>query len=138
MATATDAKIAFSLAILGAPQASQGATTAYRFAAAALAQGHRIYRLFFYGDGVHNASALAVVPRDDFDLPAHWQRLIGDHQLHAVVCIASAARRGVLSDAEAQRYGSHAGNLAPAFELGGLGELVDAALNSDRLLLFGN
>lgn len=138
MTTATDAKIAFSIAILGAPQTSQGAATAYRFAAAALASGHHIDRLFFYGDGVHNSSALAVVPRDDFDLPAHWQRLISDHQLRAVVCIASAARRGVLSDAEAKRYSKGTGNLAPAFELGGLGELVDAALNSDRLLLFGN
>lgn len=138
MATATDARIAFSLAILGAPQSSPGAATAYRFAAAALADGHRIHRLFFYGDGVHNGSMLAVVPRDDFDLPEHWRRLIGDHGLDAVVCIASGARRGILSAAEASRYGKPAGNLAPAFQLGGLGELVDAALNSDRLILFGN
>lgn len=128
----------FSLAIHGAPHTSASAETACRFAVAALAAGHSIYRLFYYHDGVHNASALAVVPADENSLTARWQTLIREHQLDAVVCIAAALRRGILNSDEAARLDKSATNLAPEFRLGGLGELIDAALCSDRLITFGN
>ncbi len=53
----------FSMAVHGPPYTSQASTTALRFARAALAAGHTIPRVFFYHDGVHSASALAVPPR---------------------------------------------------------------------------
>jgi tRNA 2-thiouridine synthesizing protein D len=107
------------------------------FAQAALAGGHEIVRLFFYQDGVHSASANAVTPQDELDLPAQWRDFIAQHQLDGVVCIAAALRRGVLNDEEAQRYQRPAANLLTPWELSGLGQLHDAAQMADRVICFG-
>ncbi len=128
----------FSLAIYAAPYATEGSASAYRFACAAIAQGHEIYRLFFYSDGVHNANALAAPPQDEAQLPQQWQVLARENNIDVVVCIASALRRGVLNQEEAQRYDKSAFNLAEGFEISGLGQLVDAAVHSDRVITFGN
>lgn len=107
------------------------------FAKAALASGHEIYRLFFYGDGVHSSTGLQVAPQDEPDLAQEWAELVKAHQLDAVVCIAAALKRGILNTAEAQRYSKRAANLNDAFELAGLGQLVEAVARSDRVLTFG-
>ena len=127
----------FSLAIYGAPYSSQAPDTAYQFAKAALAAGHEIYRLFFYMDGVQNASQLATPPQDEQNIPQRWNELIKAHNIDAVVCIAAALRRGLLDKAEAARYEKEADNLAEGFSLSGLCQLVDAGIESDRLITFG-
>lgn len=128
----------FTLAIYGAPSSSQSAYSALQFARAVLERGHTIYRLFFYADGVHNGSLLATPPQDEINLPEQWQQLINDHQLDAVVCIAAALRRGVLDQTEATRYDKPAANLRDNFELSGLGQFIEAAVVSDRVITFGN
>jgi len=128
----------FSLAIFGAPYSSQAPETAYRFARAALAGGHEIYRLFFYLDGVHNASGAAVPPQDEINIPERWSVLIKEYDIDAVVCIAAALRRGVLDQEEAQRYEKPPLQLAEGFVLSGLGQLIDAGIESDRLITFGS
>ena len=127
----------FSLLILGPPYSTQASASALRFARAALASGHGIYRLFFYHDGVHNASALVTPAQDENDLPQQWRELIEQHQLDSVICIAAATRRGVLSKQEAERLGKASGNLGDGHVLSGLGQLVDAGLNADRVITFG-
>lgn len=131
-----EAHMIFSVVILAAPGVSQGADSALRFTRSLLAQGHTVYRLFFYGDGVHNATALAAPPQDEQDIPGAWHRLIQRHELDAVVCIAAAIRRGILDSTEAERYNKAAANLAAGFTLSGLGQLVDACVNSDRVVTF--
>lgn len=126
-----------SLAVYSAPFSSQAADSAYHFACAALAQGHSIYRLFFYSDGVHNASQLLTPPQDETDTLARWQKLGREHHIDMVVCIAAALHRGVLDATEAQRYEKPSHNLAEGFVIGGLGQLLDAAVHSDRLITFG-
>jgi tRNA 2-thiouridine synthesizing protein D len=127
----------YTLVIHSPPTSSPTSRSAWMFASAVLAAGHEIYRLFFYGDGVHNASSLAVVPQDELDLPAAWRALITEHNLDAVACIAAGLKRGVLDDGEAERYERPASNLDSAFELSGLGQLVEAAVKSDRVITFG-
>ncbi|WP_339896933.1 sulfurtransferase complex subunit TusD [uncultured Gilvimarinus sp.] len=127
----------FTLVILGAPYSDSASQTALAFAQAALANGHNIYRLFFYADGIHNATRLAAPPQDEHDLPASWQQLIEQHQLDAVVCIAAALRRGLLDATEAERYQKGSDNIAQGFELSGLGQLIEASAASDRVLTFG-
>ncbi|SHE66179.1 tRNA 2-thiouridine synthesizing protein D [Microbulbifer donghaiensis] len=127
----------FSLAVYSAPHSSQAAASALRFARALLREGHQLYRVFFYCDGVHNGSSLSAPPQDETDLLAGWQALQQQHQLDLVVCIAAAQRRGVLSDSEASRLEKPAANLAAGFELAGLGQLADAVAQSDRLVTFG-
>jgi tRNA 2-thiouridine synthesizing protein D len=126
----------FTIVIHSAP-VSQQSLSALLFARAALEAGHGIYRLFFYGDGVHNASRLNVTPQDELDIPAAWRDLIEEHKLDAVVCIAAGLKRGLINESEAQRHEKLAYNLDPAFELSGLGQLLDAAVKSDRLVTFG-
>lgn len=127
----------FTLIVHAAPIQQQGAETALRFARAALAAGHRIQRVFFYRDGIHNGSRLVSLPPDELNIPHAWQTLAAEHQLDLVVCIAAAVRRGLVDAGEAKRYGHTADNLAAGFELSGLGQLIDACLSADRVVTFG-
>lgn len=125
----------FSLAVYAAPYSSQASQTAYEFARALLRQGHKLHRVFFYHDGVHNATALASSPQDEFDLHNAWSLLAQEYDL--VVCIAAALKRGLLNKEEADRYSKPAHNLNDNFELSGLGQLIEAAVTSDRVITFG-
>jgi tRNA 2-thiouridine synthesizing protein D len=126
----------FAIVVRGAPYSSQAALSAYHFCCAVLASGHTVLRLFFYEDGVLNASANIVPPQDELHLPRAWQTLVQQHGIDAVVCVASALKRGVVGAAEAQRYELPAGSLLPGFVIGGLGQLVDASVKADRVLTF--
>ncbi|MFC2971317.1 sulfurtransferase complex subunit TusD [Azotobacter bryophylli] len=126
----------FAIALFSPPHAPSS-RRALRFAEAVLAGGHEINRLFFYQDGVHNASGGVVTPQDEADLPAQWRAFVANHRLDAVVCIAAALRRGELNEEEAKRYGRTAVSVAPPWELSGLGQLHEAAQQADRLVCFG-
>ncbi|MDV7209791.1 sulfurtransferase complex subunit TusD [Azotobacter beijerinckii] len=126
----------FAIALFAPPHAPSS-RRALRFAEAVLASGHEINRLFFYQDGVHNASGSIVTPQDEADLAAQWRAFVERHELDAVVCIAAALRRGVLDAQEAQRYGRAAVAVTPPWELSGLGQLHEAAQHADRLVCFG-
>ncbi|MFV0932186.1 sulfurtransferase complex subunit TusD [Pseudomonas jessenii] len=126
----------FAIAVFSAAHAPSS-RRALLFAQAALASGHEIVRLFFYQDGVYNASASVVTPQDELDLPKQWHAFVSDHQLDGVVCIAAALRRGVLNEEEARRYQREAVAVGAPWELSGLGQLHDAAQDADRLICFG-
>lgn len=126
----------FAVVVRGAPYASQASWSAYHFCRAVLASGHEILRLFFYEEGVLNASANIVPPQDALHLPRAWQQLIEAEGLDAVVCVASALKHGVVDAGEAERYGLQAPSMLPGFSIGGLGQLVDASVKADRVLTF--
>lgn len=127
----------FSLVIYAAPYSSEAASSALRFAQSVLEQDHEIYRLFFFGDGVHNASQLAVVAQDETNLQQQWDNLIQRHEIDSVICVSSALRRGVLNEAEADRHRRGSASAFASSEIAGLGQLVDATLHSDRVVSFG-
>ncbi len=126
----------FAIAVFSPPYAP-ATRRALRFTEAALAAGHEIVRVFFYGEGVHNASANLVVPQDEQNIGAQWQALIQAHALDGVVCIAAALRRGVLNTEEATRWARPAANAVATLELSGLGQLHEAVQGADRLMCFG-
>jgi tRNA 2-thiouridine synthesizing protein D len=128
----------FSLAIYAAPYSSQASHSAYRFACALLENGHSLYRVFFYHDAVHTASALSTQQQDEINFTLEWQALAKKYGIELIVCIAAALKRGVINQQESIRYDKAAFNLANGFEISGLGQLVDAAVVSDRLITFGN
>lgn len=128
----------FSINVLAPPYSSQASYSAYRFCEALLAQGHSLHRIFFYQDGIYNATRLAAPPQDELDLYSEWQHLAKEHGIELVVCIAAALRRGLLDQEESIRYQKDTSNLAEGFTLGGLGQLIEAAASSDRLVTFGN
>lgn len=127
----------FSVLVSAGPYTHQAADSAYHFIRAALAQGHECYRVFFYHDGVNNATRLATPPQDDRDIVGRWSALAAQYAVDLVVCVAAAQRRGIVDAAEAARHGKDADNLAPGFRISGLGQLIEAAIESDRLITFG-
>jgi len=129
--------VKFSIVIYAAPYSAESAATALRFAQSLIQQGHELYRLFFFGDGVHNASKLTVVAQDEINLQQQWSKLIEDHDIDSVICVSSALRRGVLDQTEADRHEFGTASAYENSEVAGLGQLVDAALHSDRVVNFG-
>jgi len=120
------------------PYQHQASDSALQFVKAAVAKGHEIFRVFFYHDGVNNGTRLAVPPQDDRNITAEWTKLAQDHGMDLVVCIAAAQRRGVLDANEAKRQGKDGDNIAPGFRISGLGQLIEAGIQADRLVVFGD
>ncbi len=129
-------KLSYTLVITGAPWASQAPQTALAFARAAVSAGHRLDRVFLYGEGVHLASSLCAPPSDEPHWPQQWSDFLSDNQIPGVACVASALRRGLVDEREQNRYQLPAHNLRSPFEIAGLGEWVDGTLKSDRVLYF--
>ncbi len=127
----------FSLLILASPNSQQGGLSALKFAKTCIADGHEIYRVFFYHEAVQTASMLQAPMQDEINLHKEWSKLAQEHNLDLVTCIAAALKRGVLDQSEAKRYDKESFNLAAPFELSGLGQLLDAQINSDQLITFG-
>lgn len=128
----------FGIMVNEGPYQHQASDTAYQFAKAALAKGHSIYRVFFYHDGVNNGTRLTVPPQDDRNIVNRWSELAAANNIDLVVCVAAAQRRGILDESEAKRHGKDASNIAPGFRISGLGQLVEAGIQSDRLVVFGD
>jgi tRNA 2-thiouridine synthesizing protein D len=109
------------------PYNHQAADTAYQFAKAAIDKGHEIHRVFFYHDGVNNASKLTEPPQDDRNIVNRWSKLAEEHGVDLVVCVAAAQRRGITD-----------GVLGDNFRISGLGQLVEMGIQYDRLVTFGD
>ena len=120
------------------PYTHEASDTAYQFVKAALAKGHEIFRVFFYHDGVNNGTRLTVPPQDDRNLQRAWSEIALTRNIDLVVCIAAAQRRGILDANEAKRHGKDADNIAPGFRISGLGQLIEAGIEADRLVVFGD
>ena len=120
------------------PYQHQASDTAYQFAKAALEKGHEIYRVFFYHDGVNKATRLTTPPQDDRNIVIRWSELAEKHNVDLVVCVAAAQRRGIVDADEAKRNGKDANNIAPGFRISGLGQLIEAGIQCDRLVVFGD
>jgi len=126
----------FTIAVHGAPYASQANQHALSFCTAAVDAGHVIYRVFFYHEAVITALNAQMPPQGESDIVAQWQKFGAEQDVELAVCIANGIKRGVLSEAERQRYDKPAATLADRFELVGLGQLIDAMANSDRYVEF--
>ena len=117
----------FGLLVSEGPYTHQAPDTAYQFAKAAIAKGHDIQRVFFYHDGVNNSTKLTEPPQDDRNIVNRWSKLAEEHGVDLVVCVAAALRRGICDE-----------NLAKGFRISGLGQLVEAGIQADRLVVFGD
>lgn len=116
----------YSLAVYSPPGINS--LLALEFAECLLRQGHGLERVFFFSEGVKNCST------DEGNLP--WRNFIQQHQVDAVVCIASAHKRGIIDPTTARQRGDCESNLAEEFSIGGLGQLIDAGLSADRFITF--
>ncbi len=128
----------FAILVNEGPYTHQASDSAYHFTAAALAAGHEIVRVFYYHDGVNNGTRLSVPPQDDRNISQRWAELGKQHDLELILCVAAAQRRGLLDADEAKRAGKDSDNIADGFQISGLGQLIDAGIQADRLLVFGD
>jgi tRNA 2-thiouridine synthesizing protein D len=117
----------FGILVNEGPFTHQASDSAYRFAAAAIDKGHEVARVFFYNDGVYNANKLSEPQTDDRNLVSLWSELGKEHGIDLVVCIAAALRRGIKEEV-----------LQEGFRISGLGQLVEAGIENDRLVVFGD
>ena len=127
----------YSLLVLSSPTSGQASRSAALFAKAVLRRGHSIERVFFMDDGCYAGAINRVLPQDEVNPLEQWTELAQDHEVELVLCASSALRRGLLDATEAERYEKEAATVHPDFVISGLGQLVDAAAKSDRLITFG-
>ena len=128
----------FAILVNEGPYTHEASDSAYHFTEAALRGGHEIVRVFFYHDGVNNGTRLSVPPQDDRNVSERWSKLGQENDLELILCVAAAQRRGMLDEDEAKRAGRDSDNIAPGFQISGLGQLIDAGIQADRLIVFGD
>jgi len=117
----------FGILVNEGPFTHQASDSAYQFAKSAIEKGHEVIRVFFYHDGVNNANGLSEPQSDDRNLVELWGKLAAEHNVDLVVCVAAAMRRGIKDDI-----------LASGFRISGLGQLIEAGIIGDRLIVFGD
>ena len=120
------------------PYQHQASDSAWHFVQAALASGHEVIRVFFYHDGVNNGTRLMTPPQDDRHIQKRWTELANSHNLDLVLCVAACQRRGMVDDGERERNSKDATNIADGFRISGLGQLIEAGIEADRLVTFGD
>jgi len=128
----------FGIVVNEGPYTHEAADTAYNFTKAAIDAGHEVMRVFFYHDGVNNGTRLTTPPQDDRNIVNRWSQLAREHGVDLVVCVAAAQRRGIVDADEAKRNGKDANNIAEGFRISGLGQLIEAGIKTDRLMVFGD
>ena len=114
----------FGILVNEGPYQHQASDSAYLFTKAALEEGHKIFRVFFYHDGVNNGTRLATPPQDDRHIPNRWSELAKEYDLDLVLCVAAAQRRGMVDPDEMKRNNKDSNNIAEKFRISGLGQLI--------------
>lgn len=111
------------LLVQGAPFTTAAAERACAFARAALAAGHRVGSVFFYKDAVAVGNRFAT---DDDGARDAWRMLAAEGGFELMICISAAGRRGVVENR----------SVADGFVIVGLGQLIQAMEECDRLVTF--
>lgn len=125
-----------NLLVTGPLYSSQSGYSALRFCEAAVIAGHTISQVFFYQDGVTQASRLSLPLDDEFEPVAQWVEFSTSNGVPLIVCVSAAERRGVMSDEQALENQLGTGNLGLNFDVAGLGVLHEASLSCDRTVSF--
>ena len=128
----------FAIQVNEGPYNHEASVSALNFVRAAVDAGHEIFRVFFYHDGVNNGTRYTTPPQDDINIVNAWSELAEKHSMNLVVCVAAAQRRGIVDEGEQQRNGKDGNNIAAGFRISGLGQLIEAGIQSERLVVFGD
>ena len=115
-----------SLLVQSNPISSNTQLLALQFAQEAISQGHSLLRIFFYKEGGFVGNKYSSSPENETNIQAKWGAFAKETGTELVICIASAQRRGVIQSK----------NVAVGFSVVGLGQMVEAMLESDRTVTF--
>lgn len=127
-----------SIQVSEGPYNHEASVTAINYVKAAVEAGHEIFRVFFYHDGVNNGTKFATPPQDDMNIQKTWSELAEAHNIDLVVCVAAAQRRGIVDEGEMTRNKKDGMNIMDGFRISGLGQLIEAGIESERLVVFGD
>ncbi len=128
-----DGKLRYTLILTHSPSQLESNLTAQTLVAEIIAAGDSVDRIFFYQDACF-VGLESQVPGQGLETGfLGWQQLNEEYQVPLQICIANGLRRGVLNEAEAQRYQASP-TLHSSFTLVGLGELAEANQQSDRII----
>lgn len=127
----------YSLLVLSSPVSGHCSGKAVEFARCLIGRGHTLKRVFFLDAGTVNSSSNCVFPQDEVDPIQAWEALALQQGVELIICISSALRHGMLDASEAARHERGLSTIRPGFTVSGLGQLIDACANSDRLITFG-
>lgn len=117
----------YAIVVNEGPYNHQASDSAFQFVRHALAKGHEILRVFFYYDGVLNASKYIAPQSDDRHIVKRWSEVGEQHAVDLAVCVAAGLRRGITEQ-----------NVASNFRITGLGQLVESCIDADRTVVFGD
>jgi len=102
--------------------------TALSYIEAAVDAGHNMIGVFFYQDGVLNASKHLSIPSDEFQTINQWHKLSKENKIPLHLCITAAEKRGLSDDI------TQGSTISDAFTISGLGELVELTAKADRVV----
>lgn len=118
-----------SILVQGSPTATRACHNALEFARAVAESEHSLYRVFFYQEAVGIGHRYFDAPPDEPNLQRAWLDFAAEHAIELVVCVSAAQRRGISRDTDHN-------TVADGFVVSGLGQLIEAMLESDRLVSF--
>ncbi|MCF6764453.1 sulfurtransferase complex subunit TusD [Thiotrichales bacterium 19S3-7] len=98
----------------------QGSQSAFYFAQALYAKGHKIQSVFFYQDGVYHAQQYNL-PADEPNIAKLWLNFAKTKDFQLNACITACEKRGITDD---------------FIPIAGLGQLSSSMLVSERIIEF--
>ncbi len=104
--------------VVTTPPHSNLTTTAIDYVRSALVDGVNVIGIFFYQDGVLNASKELSLPSDEYQAISQWSSLHSEYNLALHVCVSAAEKRGLTDELTDNNSET---NIHPAFTLSGLG-----------------
>jgi tRNA 2-thiouridine synthesizing protein D len=131
--------------VITTPPSSYLTITAIDYINAAIKAGVNVVGVFFYQDGVLNASANISIPNDEYQTHKQWEVLCKEHNIDLHVCITACEKRGLSddinnnigNDIESEINNDLANtNISENFTVSGLGELVELTAKSERMVQF--
>ena len=126
----------YSLLITSSPFDQTSGTSPIEFAQALIEADHTLDQIFFYQAGVYHANEFAHEPGNQSNQYQRWVELKAQLDVPLWVCVTAAAKRGVISEHEAQELGKSGFNIAAPFEQVGIGEFFAKLHQSDHLVHF--
>jgi len=126
----------YALLITANAATHPAAHSALQFAQAALKQNHTILQIFFMHDGVYSCARYLSPPQDESNHANELITFAGNNNIPVIACHNACLRRGLLDAEDAKTHGSDSSNLHPDVKVTGLGELIKAIENADRVIEF--
>ena len=120
------------------PYQHQAADTAYQFATAAIEKGHEIFRVFFYHDGVNNGTRLTTPPQDDRQASSAAGPSLPRRTTWTSWCASRRPSGGASATRTSRNATARMPTTSRRVRISGLGQLVEAAIECDRLVTFGD